>query len=153
MNYVFSTGAERIAVIEFLRRKDIVFPVDWDIHRTRQKQSMIFRLGTHLSNFLINYSPVITWLLKHNPDERPTALELSQSNLLPPRLEDEYFKGALKMMSKLSIKVPSRYSYVAQPKQIPLTVRRSSQHSSTRLPEVYAGFSTITMLNIQNTRH
>jgi hypothetical protein len=51
MNYVFSTGAERIAVIEFLRRKDIVFPADWDIHRTRQKQSMIFRLNTHLSNF------------------------------------------------------------------------------------------------------
>lgn len=51
MNYVFSTGAERIAVIEFLRRKDIVFPVDWDIHRTRQKQSMIFRLSTNSSNF------------------------------------------------------------------------------------------------------
>ncbi|KAH9994612.1 hypothetical protein BJV77DRAFT_1059858 [Russula vinacea] len=77
MNYFFSTGAERIAVIEDLRKKDIVFPVDWEIHRT-----------------------LITWLLKHNPDERPTALELSQSSLLPPRLEDEYFKGALKMMTK-----------------------------------------------------
>ena len=41
-------------------------------------------------------------MLKHNADERPTALELSQSSLLPPRLEDEYFRGALKMMSKLS---------------------------------------------------
>ncbi|KAF8483387.1 hypothetical protein DFH94DRAFT_307281 [Russula ochroleuca] len=81
MNYSFSTGAERIAVIEDLRKKDIVFPAEWDIHRTRQRQ-------------------IITWLLKHNPDERPTALELSQSSLLPPRLEDEYFKGALKMMTK-----------------------------------------------------
>ena len=53
MNYVFSTGAERIAVIEVLRRKDIVFPVDWDIHRTRQKQSMTFRLRIHSPNFLL----------------------------------------------------------------------------------------------------
>jgi hypothetical protein len=43
---------------------------------------------------------VITWLLQHDPDQRPSALELSQSPLLPQRLEDEYFKGALKMMSK-----------------------------------------------------
>ena len=50
MNYVFSTGAERIAVIEGLRRKDIVFPIDWDIHRTRQKHSTIFRLSTRSSN-------------------------------------------------------------------------------------------------------
>ena len=41
---------------------------------------------------------VITLLLQHEPDKRPTALELSQSSLLPPRLEDEYFKGALRMM-------------------------------------------------------
>ena len=41
---------------------------------------------------------VITLLLQHEPDKRPTALELSQSPLLPPRLEDEYFKGALRMM-------------------------------------------------------
>ncbi|KAH9956146.1 hypothetical protein BC827DRAFT_1139950 [Russula dissimulans] len=81
MNYSFSTGAERIAVIEDLRKKDVVFPVDWDVHRTRQHQ-------------------IIAWLLKHNPDDRPTALELSQSSLLPPRLEDEYFKGALRMMTK-----------------------------------------------------
>ena len=51
MNYVFSTGAERIAVIEVLRRKDIAFPDDWDTHRTRQKQSMISQLSTHSSNF------------------------------------------------------------------------------------------------------
>ncbi|KAI9457648.1 kinase-like domain-containing protein [Lactarius psammicola] len=81
MNYFFSTGAERIAVIEDLRKKDVIFPDDWDAHRTRQRQ-------------------IISWLLRHNPDERPAALELSQSNLLPPRLEDEYFKGALRMMIK-----------------------------------------------------
>lgn len=42
---------------------------------------------------------VITSLLQHDPTHRPTALDLSQSTLLPPRLEDEYFKGALRMMS------------------------------------------------------
>lgn len=81
MNYSFTTGAERIAVIEDLRKPDIFFPRDWESHRTRQRQ-------------------IISWLLRHNPSERPTALELSQSNLLPPRLEDEYFKGALRMMTK-----------------------------------------------------
>lgn len=45
-----------------------------------------------------NFVTVITWLLQHNPNDRPTALELSQSSLLPPRMEDEYFKSALKMM-------------------------------------------------------
>jgi len=44
---------------------------------------------------------VITLLLQHEPDKRPTALELSQSSLLPSRLEDEYFKGALRMMGWL----------------------------------------------------
>ncbi|KAJ6518529.1 kinase-like domain-containing protein [Mycena vulgaris] len=43
---------------------------------------------------------IITCLLDHDLDTRPTALELSQSPLLPARLEDEYFKGALGMMVK-----------------------------------------------------
>ncbi|KAI0051565.1 Serine/threonine-protein kinase [Auriscalpium vulgare] len=81
MNFAFSTGAERIAVIEELRKLDVLFPQDWEPHRTRQKQ-------------------IIVWLLQHDPERRPTALELSQSSLLPPRLEDEYFRGALKMMTK-----------------------------------------------------
>ncbi|KAG5641706.1 hypothetical protein DXG03_004410 [Asterophora parasitica] len=74
-------GAERIAVIEDLRKPAIFFPRDWDSHRTRQRE-------------------IITWLLQHRPDDRPTALELSQSALLPQRLEDEYFKGALNLMTK-----------------------------------------------------
>ncbi|KAJ7488435.1 kinase-like domain-containing protein [Mycena latifolia] len=81
MNFKFSTGSERIAVIEDLRQPLIVFPDSWDARRTRQRQ-------------------IITCLLDHDPDTRPTALELSQSPLLPARLEDEYFKGALGMMVK-----------------------------------------------------
>ncbi|KAF9457367.1 kinase-like domain-containing protein [Collybia nuda] len=81
MNYSFSTGAERIAVIEDIRKPGIFFPPGWDPHRSRQRE-------------------IITWLLQHNPDDRPSAVELSQSALLPARLEDEYFKGALNLMTK-----------------------------------------------------
>ncbi|KAF8124132.1 kinase-like domain-containing protein [Boletus edulis] len=80
MNYPFSTGAERIAVIEDLRKPGVYFPRDWEAHRTRQKE-------------------IISWLLRHDPAKRPSALELSQSSLLPPRVEDEYFKEALRMIS------------------------------------------------------
>ncbi|KAJ7749951.1 hypothetical protein B0H16DRAFT_1675473 [Mycena metata] len=81
MNYKFSTGSERIAVIEDLRQPLVVFPASWDPLLTRQRQ-------------------IITSLLDHDPDRRPAALELSQSPLLPSRIEDEYFKGALGMMVK-----------------------------------------------------
>ncbi|KAJ7650439.1 kinase-like domain-containing protein [Roridomyces roridus] len=81
MNYKFTTGSERIAVIEDLRRPLVIFPASWDSRLTRQRQ-------------------IITCLLDHDPDTRPTALELSQSPLLPSRLEDEYFKGALGVMVK-----------------------------------------------------
>lgn len=39
MNYSFSTGAERIAVLEDLRKAEVYFPRDWDLQRSRQKQS------------------------------------------------------------------------------------------------------------------
>ncbi|KIY47671.1 kinase-like protein [Fistulina hepatica ATCC 64428] len=80
MNFFFSTAAERIAVIEDLRKPDIIYPSTWQSHRTRQRQ-------------------IITWLLQHDPRNRPSAPELSQSPLLPPRMEDEYFKSALQMMA------------------------------------------------------
>ncbi|KAG1908872.1 kinase-like domain-containing protein [Suillus fuscotomentosus] len=81
MNFLFSTGAERIAVLEDLRKQEVYFPRDWEPHRSSQKQ-------------------IISALLRHDPAGRPSALELSQSSLLPPRVEDEYFKGALRMMTK-----------------------------------------------------
>lgn len=96
MNYKFSTGAERIAVIEDLRQPLIVFPEGWDARLTRQRQSRCLSFAG--VGCLIRSLIVITCLLDHDPDTRPTALELSQSPLLPARLEDEYFKGALGMM-------------------------------------------------------
>ncbi|KAL1746128.1 hypothetical protein HDZ31DRAFT_81443 [Schizophyllum fasciatum] len=81
MNYRFSTDSERIVTISRLRRPEIAFPNDWDPRRERQRQ-------------------IITWLLQHDPDDRPNAVELSESNLLPPRVEEEYLKDALEMMAK-----------------------------------------------------
>ncbi|KZS96040.1 Serine/threonine-protein kinase [Sistotremastrum niveocremeum HHB9708] len=81
MNYKFSTGAERVFVIENLRTPDIIFPESWEPKRQRQKE-------------------IIQWLLQHDVDKRPSALELSQSSLLPPRLQDESLKEALQMISK-----------------------------------------------------
>ncbi|KAJ4467716.1 kinase-like domain-containing protein [Lentinula edodes] len=81
MNYAFSTGSERIFVLERLRKSDVQFPATWDPLRARQRE-------------------IITWLLQHEPNQRPSATELSQSSLMPPRMEDEYFKGALRLMAK-----------------------------------------------------
>jgi hypothetical protein len=121
------------------------------IEHVRERVCVFGSAPFHTTTY--RYSSVITWLLKHNPDERPTALELSQSSLLPPRLEDEYFRGALKMMSKSSNIGPGRNQRIPQPKAILLTGRRFSRHSSIRLPEACAGFSMIMMLNIRNIRH
>ncbi|KAF5357565.1 hypothetical protein D9757_013020 [Collybiopsis confluens] len=81
MNYSFSTGSERISVLERLRKPEVQFPPSWDPSRSRQRE-------------------IINWLLQHDPDQRPSAIELSQSPLMPPRMEDEYFKGALRLMAK-----------------------------------------------------
>lgn len=99
MNYFFSTSAERIAVIEALRHQDIILPTDWDPNREKQKQSTYAYLLA-LSNSQRDHCTVIHWLLQHDPARRPTAIQLSQSPLLPPRVEDEYFKAALNVMSE-----------------------------------------------------
>ena len=100
MNYAFTTGAERIAVLEDIRKPAVYFPSDWDVHRTRQRESKLLLSKIYVDASFTQFRTiaVITLLLQHDPDKRPTALELSQSPLLPSRLEDEYFKGALRMM-------------------------------------------------------
>ncbi|TFK64222.1 kinase-like protein [Pluteus cervinus] len=81
MNYHFTTTSERIAVLEELRKPGIFFPANWPETRSKQRE-------------------IITQLLQHDPDLRPNALDLLQSPLLPQRLEDEYFKNALRMIAK-----------------------------------------------------
>lgn len=99
MNYFFSTGAERIAVLEDLRKPGIFFPNDWEVHRDRQKQSEIIYIYTLTSNVMPS---VIISLLTHDPTNRPSAVQLSQSPLLPHLLQDENFQRALKMIGELS---------------------------------------------------
>lgn len=78
MNYMFKTGAERVAVLQQLRQPEIIFPSDFD--RPAQKK-------------------IITWLLQHDPANRPTAAELFQSSLLPQQMEDAYFREASRLMT------------------------------------------------------
>ncbi|KIJ54354.1 hypothetical protein M422DRAFT_73814 [Sphaerobolus stellatus SS14] len=80
MNFSFSTQSERITVLESLRKPAIIFPSAWQ-GRSRQKE-------------------IITSLLQHDPAARPSAQELSQSPLLPPKVQDEYIRDALHVMTQ-----------------------------------------------------
>lgn len=92
MNYMFTTGAERIVVLENLRKPQIFFPAAWETHRMRQKQS---EFSIWSPCVVVLTLLVITWLLQHDPAKRPTPVELSESPLMPPRVEDEQFKNTL----------------------------------------------------------
>lgn len=45
---------------------------------------------------LAKQTTVLKWLLKHNPEERPTSQELLQSQYIPPKIEDGQLDEALK---------------------------------------------------------
>lgn len=98
MNYFFNTGAERINVLENLRSPAIFFPEDWDPLRTRQQQSRLSEHGFTIQSKMT--FAVITSLLHHDPVQRPSALELSHSPLLPPLLQDDSFKRSLDMIGE-----------------------------------------------------
>ena len=53
MNYTFTTGAERIAVLEDIRKPAIYFPSDWDAHRTRQRESKYMFYKIYIDAFLL----------------------------------------------------------------------------------------------------
>ena len=101
MNHAFSTGSERIAVLEGLRKPAIIFPNTWDPRRSRQRQSESYSLSPESREMTYRTYKVITKLLNHDPDQRPSALELSQDPLLPPRIEDEYYMDILKKMGMI----------------------------------------------------
>jgi translation initiation factor 2-alpha kinase 4 len=83
LNFPFATGSERVSVISQLRLPSIEFPRTWPEARYRQRK-------------------VIELLLEHDPDKRPSALQLSRSEHLPETLEDEYVKEALPMIGMLN---------------------------------------------------
>lgn len=77
----FSTATERFHVITALRTPKIVFSSDWPEDRSSQRQ-------------------ILTLLLQHNPAHRPTAAELSKSELLPKRMEEESINEALRLLGE-----------------------------------------------------
>ncbi|EFA80222.1 putative protein serine/threonine kinase [Heterostelium album PN500] len=79
MWYVFSTGHERVAVLKDLRERGI-FPPDFERNHSRQAK-------------------IIRWLTERDPVKRPTAQELLQSELMPPKMEDEYMKNAIRVIT------------------------------------------------------
>lgn len=78
---VYKTGMERIGVVRDLRSEEVIFPKGWNEAQMPAQ------------------TKVIQWLLNHDPSRRPTALELLKSELLPPKLEDEYIAECLRLMS------------------------------------------------------
>ncbi|CAE7198685.1 unnamed protein product [Rhizoctonia solani] len=79
LNFPFVTASERVSVLTELRHQSIQFPSAWPEARHRQRK-------------------IIEMLLEHDPDKRPSALQLSRSEHLPETLEDEYVKEALPMI-------------------------------------------------------
>ncbi|CAE6484348.1 unnamed protein product [Rhizoctonia solani] len=79
LNFPFVTASERVSVLTRLRDQSIQFPPAWPEARYRQRK-------------------IIEMLLEHDPDKRPSALQLSRSEYLPETLEDEYVKEALPMI-------------------------------------------------------
>lgn len=65
-----TTSMERVEVLGNLRTERTIFPGEFD-----QKQ-------------LAKQTTVLRWLLKHNPEERPSSQELLQSQYIPPKIED-----------------------------------------------------------------
>ncbi|KAJ1966263.1 eukaryotic translation initiation factor 2-alpha kinase, partial [Dispira parvispora] len=81
MCYPLHTGMERVKVLHDLRRPEVIFPTEFP------------------DNQLVNQKKVIQWLLHHNPRDRPTSLELFQSELLPPRMEDDYIQECVRTIA------------------------------------------------------
>ena len=80
MWYIFCSAHERAVVLSDLR-EHCTFPDGFE--EAHPIQAAIIRL-----------------LVRRDPAERPTALELLQSELLPPKMEDEYQEDLLRLLKK-----------------------------------------------------
>jgi len=72
------TGMERVKTLGLLRTENIIFPEDFSPKKFAREQHLI------------------SWLLNHNPDNRPTTEELLNSGFLPPKLEDRQLDELLR---------------------------------------------------------
>ncbi|KAI7870432.1 kinase-like domain-containing protein [Spinellus fusiger] len=78
MCYMFSTGMQRVITLNELRTGK--FPDDFPKDYTSQKN-------------------IINILLSPQPKDRPNSFELLRSDLLPPKLEDEYIKECVRTIA------------------------------------------------------
>ncbi|KAI9264773.1 kinase-like domain-containing protein [Sporodiniella umbellata] len=78
MCYQFSTGMQRVIVLNELRNG--TFPSDFPNNYVHQKK-------------------IISILLSPQPKDRPNSFELLRSDLLPPKLEDEYIKECVRTIA------------------------------------------------------
>ncbi|KAF9914658.1 hypothetical protein BX616_007846, partial [Lobosporangium transversale] len=81
MCYPLSTGMERAMTLRNLQQPEIIFPKEFPMDKM-SKQAQVIRA-----------------LLNHNLKERPSSLELLQSDLLPPKLEDEYIQECVRTIA------------------------------------------------------
>lgn len=81
MIYPLQTGMERVHVLQDLRGASIKLPTSLD---AKQYAHQITLIKSFLS---------------HNPHERPAALDVLQSDLLPPRSEEDYIQQALRTIA------------------------------------------------------
>lgn len=78
MCFALSTGMQRVIVLNELRNGK--FPDDFPAHYVNQKK-------------------IIKILLSPQPKDRPNSFELLRSDLLPPKLEDEYIKECVRTIA------------------------------------------------------
>lgn len=78
MCFALSTGMQRVIVLNELRNGK--FPEDFPAHYVNQKK-------------------IIKILLSPQPKDRPNSFELLRSDLLPPKLEDEYIKECVRTIA------------------------------------------------------
>ncbi|KAJ2890840.1 eukaryotic translation initiation factor 2-alpha kinase, partial [Coemansia aciculifera] len=84
MCYPLNTAMERANVLHNLRKPEIVFPDDFPA----EKMQLQYRIIKHLLN--------------HNPRARLSSAELLESDLLPPKMEDEYIRETIKTIANPS---------------------------------------------------
>ena len=81
MIHPLQTGMERVHVLQDLRSPQIKLPKELDRKAFAGQISLI-------QSFL-----------SHNPHERPAALDVLQSDFLPPRSEEDYIQQALRTIA------------------------------------------------------
>ncbi|KAL8941474.1 MAG: hypothetical protein Q9216_002202 [Gyalolechia sp. 2 TL-2023] len=82
MNHRLETGMERVHTLQGLCKPDSVLPATFRKDPEKAKQAQI-----------------ISWLVNHNPNLRPSSTELLRSGLVPMLTEDETMRTALRALS------------------------------------------------------